>query len=84
MASATITQNQRDQWVSQGVTLDKSGAWPIPNVAFLRKAIMSFGRARPDERDAVLAHIKARAKALGALNLSWVSNFLQSHGAGGS
>ena len=84
MSSATITQNQRDQWVSQGVTLDKSGAWPIPNVAFLRKAIMSFGRARPDERDAVFAHIKASAQRLNAMNLSWVKNFIAKHGAGGS
>lgn len=80
LASADLNQSQRDKMIS--VSLDQSGSWPIPNVQFLRKAVTSFGRARPDDREKIVAHIAARAKALGAEDLPWLSNFLQAHGAG--
>ncbi|HXJ27402.1 MAG TPA: hypothetical protein VNH17_16935 [Streptosporangiaceae bacterium] len=80
LAAANLNQSQRDQLAS--TSLDGGGSWPIPNIKFLRKAIMSFGRARPDDREKVVAHIAARAKALGALHLDWVANFLKAHGAG--
>jgi hypothetical protein len=83
LAAANISQNQRDRWASQGVTLgDKS--FPIPSVAFLRRAIQSFGRCPPDKRQALVAHIRKRAKALGASNLDWVKNFLAAHSGGSS
>ncbi len=50
------------------------GSFPIPNVAFLKRAIQAFGRA--GDKPAVKAWIKKRASALGATNLipdSWRS-----------
>lgn len=79
LASADLNQSQRDKMIS--VSLDQSGSWPIPNVQYLRKAVLAFGRARPDDREKVVAHIAARAKALGAEDLPWVDNFLKAHGA---
>jgi hypothetical protein len=75
-AAADLTADQRKQMAP---TAMPSGAYPIPTVAFLRKAIQSFGRCRPDQRDALVEHIRDRAKALGASDLLWVRNFLQAH-----
>lgn len=83
LASANISQGQRDKMQSQGATMN-DGSFPIPSVKFLRKAIQSFGRCPPDKRDALVAHIRAKAKALGASDLPWVKNFVQAHSAGGS
>jgi len=78
LAEANLNQSQRDKLAS--TSLNGGGSWPIPNVQYLRRAILSFGRARPDDRPKVVAHIAARAKALGAEDLPWVDNFLKSHG----
>lgn len=43
------------------------GSFPIPNVAYLRKAIRAFGRAK--DKAKAMAWIKRRAKALGATKL---------------
>ncbi len=43
------------------------GAYPIPDVAALKDAIQAIGRAK--DPAAAKAHIRKRAKALGALNL---------------
>lgn len=51
-----------------GVAMD-DGSFPIPDTDALRRAIASIGRANPDKRAAVKAHIKARAKALGATGM---------------
>jgi hypothetical protein len=80
LAAANIPQNQRDRWQAQGVTMSSTdGSFPIPTVAFLRKAIMSFGRCPPAKQAALVAHIAASAKRLGATNLQWVKNFLSAH-----
>jgi hypothetical protein len=81
LAAANISQSQRDRWKSDGVTL-QDGSFPIPSVAFLRRAIQSFGRCPPEKRSALVAHIRRRAKALGASNLDWVRNFLAAHSSG--
>lgn len=51
-----------------GVAMD-DGSFPIPDTDALRRAIASIGRANPDKRAAVKAHIKARARALGATEM---------------
>lgn len=48
------------------VKLSTGWAFPIPTVAFLKRAIQAFGRAKPEDRSKVKAHIISRAKALGA------------------
>lgn len=42
------------------------GSYPIPDKGALARAISAYGRAAPADRAAVRAHIKRRAKALGA------------------
>jgi hypothetical protein len=44
-------------------------SFPIRNVDELKRAIQSIGRAPASKRAQVKAHIKRRAKALGATNL---------------
>jgi hypothetical protein len=81
LAALDITDNQRQRFVKAGVTLPGSGgAYPIPTVAYLRRAIQSFGRVRPDDRQKLISHIKDRADALNADKLPWVANFLAKHG----
>lgn len=67
LAAATISADQREKWRKQGVSMP-DGSFPIPNVAFLKRAIQSFGRGSGDKGE-IKAHIVARAKALGATNL---------------
>jgi 8-oxo-dGTP pyrophosphatase MutT (NUDIX family) len=55
-----------DQHAPFTVKLSTGWAYPIPSVAFLSKAIKAFGRAKPQDRAKVKAHIIARAKQLGA------------------
>jgi hypothetical protein len=53
------------------------GSFPIPNVAYLKKAIRAVGRAGPGKRPALGALIRKRARALGAWNVvkgSWADN----------
>jgi hypothetical protein len=66
-AAANITTAQRDKWAKDGLAFP-DGSWPIPNKAYLRRAIQSFGRGnKSDER--VKAWIIKRARALDALNM---------------
>lgn len=51
------------------VKISTGWAFPIPSVAFLKKAIKAFGRAKPEDRSKVKAHIISRAKQLGASDL---------------
>jgi 8-oxo-dGTP pyrophosphatase MutT (NUDIX family) len=51
------------------VKISTGWAFPIPNVAFLKKAIKAFGRAKPEDRAKVKAHIVSRAGQLGASDL---------------
>lgn len=81
LAPASISQAQRDKYKAQGVTL-ADGSFPIPNVGFLHRAVMSFGRCPPEKRAALVRHIRSSAKRLGASDLDWVKNFLASHSGG--
>jgi hypothetical protein len=66
-AAANITTAQRDKWAKDGLAFP-DGSWPIPNKAYLRRAIQSFGRGnKSDER--VKAWIIKRARALDALDM---------------
>jgi hypothetical protein len=60
------TAEQRRRWARSGVAMS-DGSFPIPNVAFLRKAISAYGRA--GNKPKAKAHIIKRARALGATNL---------------
>lgn len=77
LAAQSISQEQRDAWRAQGVTLSKDDdSFPIPDVSFLKRAIASFGRAPQGKQAAVKAHIIRRAKALKATDLlpdGWVA-----------
>jgi len=81
LAPAHISQDQRDKYKSQGVTLP-DGSFPIPNVDYLHRAVQSFGRCPPGKRAALVSHIRSSAKRLGASGLDWVKNFLASHSGG--
>jgi hypothetical protein len=58
----TYTQEQRDEYAKTGVAMP-DGSYPIPDIGALHDAISSYGRS-PDA--ATKAHIKRRARALGA------------------
>lgn len=57
---------ERQQLADTGAAM-KDGSYPIKNEQDLKNAIQSFGRAKDPE--AVKAHIKSRARALGLTNL---------------
>lgn len=63
-----FTSDQRTKLAKSGAAM-KDGSFPISNLGDLRNAIRAIGRANPSKRDAVKAHIRSRAKALGASNL---------------
>lgn len=68
-APAVISAAQRKQWAADGVALE-DGSWPIPNRDFLRRAIMSFGRAVAAGQAArIKAWITKRARALGLVTM---------------
>lgn len=58
--------DQRDQMAQAGEAMP-DGSFPIANTADLKNAIQSIGRAK--DRAAAMAHIKRRAKALGAMDM---------------
>jgi hypothetical protein len=66
LSASWDTTEQRRAWAKSGVALP-DGSFPIPSVAFLRKAIHAFGRA--GDKAKAKAHIIKRARALGATNL---------------
>lgn len=66
LSASWDTPEQRRAWARSGVALP-DGSFPIPTVAFLRKAIKAFGRAADKAR--AKAHIIKRARALGAMSL---------------
>lgn len=55
----------RSKLADEGAALE-DGSFPIPDKDALRRAIMAYGRTRPEKRASVIAHIRRRAKALGA------------------
>jgi hypothetical protein len=59
-----FSPQQRRSAASGGAALP-DGSYPIKNVEDLKNAIQAFGRAKPEDRAKVKAHIMKRAKALG-------------------
>jgi hypothetical protein len=45
------------------------GRFPVPDRTHLKKAVLAYGRAKPEDKPKVKRHIKARAKALGAAHM---------------
>jgi hypothetical protein len=75
LASRTFPTKSRDKMASKGTALP-DGSFPIPDKDALRRAIQSFGRAKPADKAKVKAHIMKRARALNALDMipdSWKS-----------
>lgn len=62
IAKKTFTAEERKKLAESGAAM-KDGSYPIQNGKDLEDAIKAFGRAK--NKDAVKAHIKTRAKALG-------------------
>ena len=58
---------ERKRLASKGAAL-ADGSYPIPNVAYLKKAIQALGRAK--DRASALSHIKKRARELGQPQLA--------------
>lgn len=61
-----FTEDRREALAKSGAAM-KDGSFPIENVSDLKNAIRACGRAA--DKEGAKAHIKARAKALGAENL---------------
>jgi len=61
-----FSQKQRDKAAESGAALP-DGSYPIENKSDLKNAIQAFGRAK--DKAKVKAHIKSRAKALGATDM---------------
>ena len=68
LAPKNIKQGQRKNWAASGVALP-DGSFPIPNTDYLKRALKAIGRAAKGKVDKVKAHIKKRAKALGATGM---------------
>jgi hypothetical protein len=52
-------------------------SFPVPNVAYLKKALQAVGRAPAGKRATLAAFLRRRARALGAMNVikgSWADN----------
>lgn len=65
VGSASPSTSERKEWAKKGVALP-DGSFPIPNKAYLVRAIKAFGRAPEGKRKQVKRHILKRARALGA------------------
>lgn len=63
LAARKFGQETRDKYADSAVALP-DGSYPIPDKDALRRAIQSIGRAKDPAK--AKAHIKKRAKALGA------------------
>lgn len=71
LVARTFTTDQRKAMASRHTAMP-DGSYPISTIEDLRNAIQAIGRAK--NPDAVKAHIRRRARALGATNLipeSW-------------
>lgn len=65
--SAREFSPQKRKTMAKSGSAMSDGSFPIPDVDALKRAIQSIGRAKDPEK--AKAHIKSRAKALGATNL---------------
>jgi hypothetical protein len=66
LAARKFSSNSRDKMGKSGVAMP-DGSFPIPDKDALRRAIQAIGRAKNPA--AAKAHIKKRAKALGASDM---------------
>lgn len=71
----------RKRMAKQGVALP-DGSFPIPDRRHLFMAMQAFGRCPEDKRAALVAHIRRRARALGAIGEERVAQFLADHVGG--
>lgn len=62
MMKRDFSEDQRKKLADTGAAM-KDGSYPIANGGDLENAVQAFGRAK--DQDAVKAHIKSRARALG-------------------
>lgn len=63
-----FSQPKRKRLAGKGVAMP-DGSFPIETTGDLKNAVRAIGRAAKEKRSAVWAHIRKRAKALGASNL---------------
>ena len=63
-----MSKLQRSHLAKSGKALP-DGSYPIRNVEDLKNAIQAYGRANPEDRKAVRAHIRKRAEELGKTDL---------------
>lgn len=68
LASRKFSSDKREKLADEGKAMP-DGSYPIPDKDALRRAIQSIGRAPEGKRGKVKAHIKKRARALGATDL---------------
>lgn len=68
LASREFSSDVRKKYAESGIAMP-DGSFPIPDKGALRRAIQAFGRAPESKRAAVKAHIKRRARALGATDM---------------
>ena len=59
-----FSPERREELAKEGIALP-DGSYPIENERDLKNAIWAFGRAKPEKKDEVKAHIIKRAEALG-------------------
>ena len=64
----SVTEDQRQTWAKQGIAMP-DGSYYIRNRSDLGHAIHAVGRGKNNSHAAIRAHIKRRAKALGATNM---------------
>jgi hypothetical protein len=85
LAAANISAAQRRAYMQAGQTMSKTdGSFPLLNMNWVHKAVMSYGRCPPEKRQALVARIRAAGEKFGGLNVPWLKNFLEAHSPGGS
>lgn len=67
LSNRKFSTETREKLADKGAAMP-DGSFPIPDKGALRRAILSFGRGKGDKA-AIKAHIKKRARALGATDM---------------
>lgn len=62
------SDDKRKQLAADGAAMS-DGSYPIVTKQDLANAILAIGRAKPEQRASVKAHIIRRARALDAINM---------------
>lgn len=76
MATAVTSTAGRKALAKKGQTAYGT-SYPVPNVAYLKKALQAVGRVAPGKRAQLGAFLRKRARQLGAMNVikgSWADN----------